>query len=70
MIIAPKLLNCRINGRILLKTRIFFLIIFKKAKNRRRGSITLILFVKLVTHTLQNILSHLEAVLTKYFLDL
>ena len=34
-----------------------------KTKNRYHGSITLIVLVKIVTYTLQNILQHLEAVL-------
>ena len=56
MRIAPKLLNCRVDMCILLKTIIFFLIILMKTKNRHRGNITLVVFMKLVTHTLQNML--------------
>ena len=47
MKIAPKLIQ-----RILLKTMIFLLIIFKKS-GIHRGVISLTAFVKIATHTLQ-----------------
>ena len=56
MRIASKLLNCRVNMTYFVKNHDIFLIIFKKTKNRNRGSTVLIVFVKLVTHNLQNIL--------------
>ena len=62
--------NMTLKNKVLLGGWIFFLIIFKKSKNRHSGSITLTALVKPATHTLQNILWHLEAVLNKYFLDL
>ena len=70
MRIAPKLLNCRVNMTCLLTAMIFFLFIFKKTKSRHRGSITFTVIVKLLTHTLQNILRHFKVVLSKYILAL
>ena len=54
MITAPKLFNCRVNMTYFVKNH----------------DILLNYFQEIEEHTLQNILSHLEAVLNKYFLDL
>ena len=58
MRIALKLLNCRVNITYFVKNHdaLFIKTIFMKTKNRHCGSIMLIVFVKLVTRTLPNIL--------------
>ena len=70
MRIAPKLLNCQINMTYFVKNHDTLFNFFQENEEKTPWEHNVYCDCETLTHTLQNILRHIKAVLNKYFLDL